>query len=320
MRTKPLLCLALALSAAPMAARAQGQPMTTQLQPVAPATLADRVTAAHGALREAMIANDPDAQARLYRADARSMFDYQPALYGRAQIAAYLREMRGRRRVTGYVPATGEVFDLGSTIVEIGTFTITWSTAGGETQTERGKYTHVWGMESDGSLKLKADCRGYFRPLADPAGWYVALDDTPPPQRAFTPEEQRLAEVLKARNEGMARAVRTRDVEAKIADYTDDAIYMPFADTNKVGIAAIRAHLVPYTAAGAGVTFDLVRVWNEGFEDLGAYVIEYPKFRVEWSAGQSSGVSKGGGIRLWKRMADGTLKLYRQIGTHDYVE
>ena len=31
------------------------------------------------------------------------------------------------------------------------------------------------------------------------------------------------------------------------------------------------------------------------------------------------GIVKGGGIRLWQRQADGSLKLHRQIGTHDYV-
>lgn len=285
-----------------------------------PTTLRDRVGAAHGALREAIIANDPDGQALRYRADGRSMPDYQPALYGSAQIAAYHREILRRRKVTSYVPITAEVIDLGATAVEIGTFTITWSNTTGETQTERGRYTHVWALEPDGSLRLKADCRGYFRALADPAEWYVPLEEKLPPRRAPTPAEQRLGETLKVRNERMARSVRERDVEAKVADYTDDAIYMPFADTAKVGLAAIRAHLVPYTAAGAGVTFDTVRVWNEGFEDLGTHVLEYPKFRVEWSAGQSSGVTKGGGIRLWKRMADGTLKLHRQIATHDHVE
>jgi len=92
-------------------------------------------------------------------------------LIGTRQIAAYHRAMRGRRRVTSYVPVASEVFDLGNTLVEIGTFTIRWSDRADE---ERGKYAHVWGVERDGSLRLKADTWGYFRPLADPAAVVLA--------------------------------------------------------------------------------------------------------------------------------------------------
>jgi S-formylglutathione hydrolase FrmB/ketosteroid isomerase-like protein len=281
-----------------------------------PVELRDRVTAAHAGLREAMIAGDPDALARLYRADAMSMPEYQPALYGTAQIAAYHRAIGERRRVTGYVPVTSEIFDLGTSVVEIGTFTISWSVAGGAVEEERGKYIHVWGVEGDGGLRLKSDVRGYFRALPDPAAFFVAMPEGRPP--SFGPGDPGLAQLLRARNDRNAVAVRTHDVEAKIADYAEDAVIMPFADTNKTGIVEIIPYLTTYTNAGRAATFDSVRVWNVGFESSGAYVLEYPKFRVGWRTADASGVVKGGGLRLWRRRANGSLELLRQIGTHDY--
>ena len=128
-----------------------------------------------------------------------------------------------------------------------------------------------------------------------------------------------MGEFLRAHNDRDAEAVRTKDVEAKLVDYTDDAIFMPFAETPKRGMAEIRPYLTAYTAAGTGATFRDVRVWTLAFENLGAWVIEYPKFRVEWTAGGQSGTVMGGGIRLWQRQAGGSLKLHRQIGTHDHV-
>ncbi|MEP7006182.1 MAG: alpha/beta hydrolase-fold protein [Sphingomonas bacterium] len=283
-----------------------------------PTLLRDRVTAAHGRLRDAMIANDPEAQTRLYRADAISMPDYQPALYGTQQIVTYRRAMRERRRVTGYVPVASEVIDLGDTAVEIGTFTITWALTGGKTEEERGKYVHVWAIEPNGNLRLKADVSGYFRQLPDPAAFYVAMPEGQPPARDPSSADLRLAETLKARNDRNAQAVQTYDAAAKIADYADDAVIMPFADTNKTGIAEIRPYLTAYTDNGRGATFDSVRVWNVAFEDHGRYVLEYPKFRVAWHTTDGAGVVKGGGLRLWRRRADGSLDLLRQIGTHDH--
>jgi S-formylglutathione hydrolase FrmB/ketosteroid isomerase-like protein len=283
-----------------------------------PTAVRDRVTAAHGRLREAMIANDPGALAQLYRADATSMPDYQPALYGTAQITAYHRAIGERRRVTGYVPVTTEIFDLGTSILEIGTFTITWSVAGGAVEEERGKYAHIWGVEADRSLRLKTDVRGYFRPLPNPAAFFVAMPNDEAPARAPASADPELERVLRARNDRNAIAVQTYDAETKIADYADDAVIMPFADTNKTGIGEIRPYLIAYTNGGRGVTFDSVRVWNVGFEDFGRYVIEYPKFRVAWRSADASAVVKGGGLRLWRRRPDGSLELLRQIGTHDY--
>lgn len=285
-----------------------------------PTELRDRVTAAHGELRAAMLANDPEARAGIYRADAMSMPDYQPALYGSAQILAYHRAMRARRRVLDYVPVAREVFDLGGTALEIGSFTVTWAVANGAVEEERGKFVNVWSVEPDGALRLKADVWGYLRPLPDPAAFFVAMPEGGNRAPGGPATVGGLAEVLKARNDRNAIAVQTYDAEAKIAEYADDAVIMPFADTSKTGIGEIRPYLTAYTDAGRGATFDSVRVWNVGFEDFGRYVLEYPKFRVDWRTENAAGVVKGGGLRLWRRRADGSLELLRQIGTHDHVE
>jgi ketosteroid isomerase-like protein len=281
-----------------------------------PATPTERVNAAHGKLRETILADDADARAALYRADALSMPEYQPVLQGTRQIGAYHRAMRERRQVTNYVPVVSEVFDLGNTLVEIGTFRIRWSDRIDE---ERGKYAHVWAVERDGSLRLKADTWGYFRPLADPAGFFTAIPEPSSSPIPLAAGDRAMGDFLRAHNDRDAEAVRTKDVEAKLVDYTDDAIFMPFAETPKRGMAEIRPYLTAYTAAGSGATFRDVRVWTLAFENHGAWVIEYPKFRVEWTAGGQSGTVTGGGIRLWQRQAGGSLKLHRQIGTHDYV-
>jgi ketosteroid isomerase-like protein/enterochelin esterase-like enzyme len=281
-----------------------------------PTTPRDRVTAAHGRLGAAMIAGDADVLAALYLPDAISMPEYQPALYGNARIATYQRAMLARRRVTDYVPVTKEVIDLGrGVLVETGSFTIAWTLAGGTVEEERGKYVNVWSPGPDGALKLKADVRGYFRPLPDPAAFVVAIPAEAPP---IVPASA-LAARLDAANRANARAVQDHDVAPQLALYADDAVFMPFANTPRTGMAELRPFLTAYVNAGRGVTFDSVRVWNTGFEDFGGYVLEYGKFSVAWRAGGSSGVTQGGGLRLWRQGADGSLRMLRQIGTHDHV-
>ena len=277
-----------------------------------------RVAAAQQKLRAAILSNDVDARVKLYRPDARSMPEYQPVLYRTAQIAAYQRAMRDRLTMTRFDPVTAELFDFGSAVLEYGTFTAGW-TAGATTEERRGKYANLWAVEPDGSLRLKADVWGYFENLPDAKLFFVPMAEAAPPLLP-APADPKLAETLGRLDEADARAVRTRDLEAKLALLADDAIIMPFADTTKRGMAEIRPYMTAYTAAGEGITFDDVRVWNAGFEQFGDYVVTFPKFHVDWRFPGSKGITKGGGLHLWRRQPDGSLKRIRQIGTHDHVE
>jgi ketosteroid isomerase-like protein len=287
--------------------------------PVVQASMSSKVAAAQQELRTAVLSNDAEARVKLYRADARSMPEYQPALYGTGQIAAYHRALGSRLKMTRFDPVTSEVFDFGQAALEIGTFTAAWSTVAGGAEERRGKYANVWSVEPDGSLRLKADVWGYFENLPDPKLFFVAMAEKEPAANAASAADPRLAEMLRTMDEEDARAVRTRDLEARLAFLTEDAVIMPFADITRRGMSEIRPYLTAYTAAGNGITFDSVRVWNTGFEDFGDYVIEYSKFHVAWRWPGNAGVTKGGGLHLLRRMPDGSLKRHRQIGTHDHV-
>jgi hypothetical protein len=41
-------------------------------------------------------------------------------------------------------------------------------------------------------------------------------------------------------------------------------------------------------------------------------------FKVKWSMPDHSGRTEGKGIRIWKRQEDKSLRLYREIGTHNH--
>ncbi|ESQ91517.1 hypothetical protein ABAC460_05910 [Asticcacaulis sp. AC460] len=268
------------------------------------------VLRAHGELARAMTANDTSRILELYRDDARSLPDGQPRLIGKDQIRTWQKEVTKRRRVTAYKPVVREVFDFGDTVMEFGGFSIAW-----ETDAAEGKYLHVWGREPDGSLRLKSDVRNWTAPLKKPEDFFVAMPEAQAPAMA----DSVLSRELAALNAGNAEGVREHDLEKRLSFYTDDAVIMPHSMAAKTGMAEIRPFLTEYVNNGRGATFDKVEVWNEGFEDLGnGYVLEYFRFHVDWRAGTAGGTVTGGGIRLWRREADGGLKMLREIGTHDY--
>lgn len=314
MRATSMLILLLA-SVTPVAASIAATPQTGI---EASASTKARVAAAQQKLRAAILSNDVEARVNLYRPDARSMPEYQPALYKTGQIEAYHQAMRDRLTMTRFDPVTTELFDFGTAVLEYGTFTAGWK-AGAKADERRGKYANRWAVEPDGSLRLKADVWGYFEQLPDTKLFFVPMAEAAPPLLPALSDPE-LAGTIAALDQADATAVRTRDLEAKLALLAEDAIIMPFADTTRRGMAEIRPYMAAYTAAGNGIMFDDVRVWNAGFEQFGDYVVTFSKFHVDWRFPGNKGITKGGGLHLWKRQADGSLKRLRQIGTHDYVE
>lgn len=261
---------------------------------------------------------DVDWRLAHYAPDSVSNPDYQPRLYGPGSIARYYLALASRQRVGAYARRTTEIIPLtNESALELGRFEITYTPAGGgASRSHQGRYANLWRRQSDGALKLKAEVWGYLQRIEDPSSYSLGEPETA--GRAAPPGDPKVEAELARLNRLDAEAVRTYDTAAKVARYADDAVYMPYADTPKVGIGEIRAHLVRYTEQGRGATFDSVRVWNEGFEVLDAYVVEYPKFEVRWRNGADAGVVSGGGLRLWRRQADGSLKMFRQIATHDH--
>lgn len=308
----PALIVVLASNPARSAAQAGGSARQVQ------ADLAAEIQRRNAELSATWLSGDIDRRMVHYASDSVSNPDYQPRLYGPRSIARYYQVLASRLRVGAYARRATELIALSDeTTLELGRFEITCApAAGGVSRTLQGRYANLWRRQSDSALKLKAEVWGYLQRIDDPAAYSLGEHETA--GRAAPPGDPKVEAELARLNRLDAEAVRTYDAAAKIARYADDAIYMPYADTPKVGIDEIRAHLVRYTEQGRGVTFESVRVWNEGFEVLDDYVVEYPNFEVRWRNGADSGIVSGGGLRLWRRQADGSLTMLRQIATHDH--
>lgn len=266
------------------------------------------------------IAEDIGERLQHYAANVISMPEYQPMLHGLAQVRMYYEELARRQDVRRYARRIEEVIELDMAVVELGTFDIEYTLSAQTALVhDQGKYWNVWAIQADGSLKLESEVWGYFHPVADPASLYVRINanqpSTPPPSADRNP---RIQFELLALNTLMQEAVRSRDAGVRAEFFAPDAIFMPHADSPKRGIDEIRKHLVEYNSGP--VTIDSISIRTHDLRASGAYVIEYPKFHVAWRTPEASGISSGQGVRIWRRDPDCTLRLYREIGTHDFLE
>ena len=303
-----------ALLALAWPATAQSQGCTPPAPQAVSPGLADEIARLNADMAAARTAGDADRLLAHFAPDSLIMPEHQQRLFGLDQGEAYYRSLFSRLDMTRYTAETQDILAVPGGALEWGTFRLDYAPAtGGPAQATDGKYMHLWRRQADGTLKLKAEAWGFLAPLGEAASiWLVDAPATAPPPAGGDPV---LRAELDALNEAGREAVISHST-SRIDEYAHDAVYLPYADRPQVGLAAIRAHLVPYIEAGRGATFDSVRIWNDGFEAIGGYVVEYSNFEVRWRAGEASGVTSGNGLRLLRREADCSLKLLRQAGTH----
>ena len=114
----------------------------------------------------------------------------------------------------------------------------------------------------------------------------------------------------------MEKVVRERDGNLRSEFFTKDAIFFPFVDTAIVGLAKLKPYLIAYNKPD--VKIDSISIYTYHSEIFESFILEYTKFDVNWSVPQNTGSVKGNGIRIWKSLADKSLKIFREISTYTH--
>jgi len=270
-------------------------------------------------ITEAEAADDLASFLQHYDEHVISMPEYQRTLDGCAEIEIFYREILKRQNIKLFQRQAHQFIHLDKTIVEIGTFRKEYTDSKTDSVvTLRGKYWNVWATQADGNFKLRGEAFGYFHPVEHPEALTVPGNKKQPNESDILLQKEIPFE-LKAYNALMEKGVRKRDGNLRSEFFTEDASVYPFADATVTGIDKIKPYLIAYSSRGA-VTIDSIMCYTYAFENSGDYILEYDMFKVKWSVANFSGRTEGKGIRIWERQDDKSLRLYREIGTHNHLE
>jgi len=260
-----------------------------------------------------------DTFLQFYDDHAIVMPEYQLTLHGQEEIKSFYREIFNRQNIVTFRRQTHEFVHMDNTIIEIGVFSKEFTDAKTDSLISlHGKYWMVWQNQSDGNFKLKGESFGFFHSVEHPESLIVSMGKKQPDESELKLERDIPFE-LKAYNALMEKGVRTRDGNLRSQFFTKDASVYPFADTTVTGMDRIKPYLIAYSSRGT-VTIDSIMCYTYEFETRGEYVLEYDMFKVKWRVPNHSGRTEGKGIRIWKRQEDKSLRLYREIGTHNHLQ
>lgn len=265
----------------------------------------------------AHLAGDPAALLRACAPDVRLMPEFQPTIFGRDHAAAYYHAFLARFEIRACARRIGEVVDLGSLLATTGTFTQHLIRRDRGSPLElAGKFLELWSRTDTGGTLLIASAWNYDHPVATPddlrfAGVpavNVALQPHPPIRTPLLFE-------LAALNRWMETVISQHDGALWPQAYADDALLLLNHRPPISGRAAIDADLALH--AREVPIFEHLDLRNDRVDDLGRYVIEYASHTAHWRAGDSSGVSTGKDLRIWRRDPSGPLRIFRHIAMYD---
>ena len=264
-----------------------------------------------------MLRRAPDLAARYYARGIRLMPQYQQTVMGDSNALAYHRAFLDRFDVHRYGRTEMEVLDLGARVVELGTFTMRVARRGASDAHElRGTYQDFWERRDDGTLALVTQAWNYSHPVA--IAGQLRFDQVPAVHVALAahlPVDGGVSFELAGLNRLLETTIAQHDPTVWSHFYADDVRLVYSHHPVYEGRAAVAAFLAEHVK-GLPV-FEKLDVRTDRIDDLGRYVVEYASHIAAYRAGSQSGVSTGKNVTIWRRGANGSLKIFRSMAMYD---
>jgi ketosteroid isomerase-like protein len=259
----------------------------------------------------------PELSSPYYAERVRLMPEFQKTILGKANATAYDLAFAARFAVHEFRRDVVEIVELGSRLMESGTFHLKMSVKkSGEPRELTGKYLDIWEQTEGGTPLLVTSAWNHDRAIdfSDE----LRFSEVPSVQMALQarlPVHDRISFELAAFNRLLESAIIQHDGGLWSQFYADDVVMLANYSARHVGKKAVDAYIADHVKELP--VFEKLDIRNDRIEQSGQYVIEYASHVANWRNGDSSGVSTGKNIRIWRREADGALRIIRQIGMYD---
>jgi ketosteroid isomerase-like protein len=269
------------------------------------------------AIADAYLSGKPAGAVRPLAGSVRLLPAYQKTVLGKADAATYYQAFLRRFVVSAYERQPIEVADIGERVLEIGRFTMTAALRGSaQTHAVAGKYMDLWEKSAAGTLELNTAAWNHdeYPKIGDQLR-FVDVPSVHMALQARVPVAAGISLELAALQKLQESTIVQHDGKTWALFYADDAVLL----ANHGGVVSGRRALDEYTVehANAFPVFEKLDLRTHRIDDLGGYVIEYASGVANWRAGESSGVSLGKNILIWRRESGGALKIWRSISMYD---
>lgn len=264
-----------------------------------------------------LLAGDLSKMAAYYADDIRLLPEFQKTLIGKDQAEAYYRAFAERFALDDYQRTSNEVIDLGGQVIEIGRFEMQIARDGLEsTPPISGKYMDIWIKPVGKQWQLVSQAWNYNRSLdIEDQFRFPSLPHVDVAIQAHLPIDNAIRFELAALNRLMEVTITQEDGALWSRFYADDGQFLYSRHDPVTGRHELNDFFAQHVLELP--IFEHLDVRTDRIDDLGTYVIEYSSHIANVRNGSFSGVFTGKDLRIWRREANCSLKIFRHIAMYD---
>lgn len=247
----------------------------------------------------------------LFDTNATLLPEYHRSLWGITQIQAYYTMFFEKTKTKSYQKEPFELLKVGPYYVESGTFEHDYKTPNDQDFKYKGKYMTYWEFQEDGNPKVIAHISGashYFE--ADKLDFVTVPSQERPTIKSTTQWEREIEQ----RRKQVYQAVLTNNTQEQMKSYAEDANYMTYYDPPFIGKEQITAYFKAHN--NTAVQRDSLMTRTIKVIDIGDHALKFGEYYVEWTWEKQPSFISGKGLTLYKRMEDGSIKIFRQMINH----
>lgn len=271
----------------------------------------------HADYCKSIIDKKPEILQPYYAENIRLMPEFQKTIMNKSNALRYHKAFSSRFNVLEYSMTELEILDLGSRVVELGTFNMKLKLKNTIQEHEvKGKYLSIWEEAANNKplvvteawnyshrLEIEEELRFTEVPVFD-----VALS-------THLPINSPISFELAALNKLSEAAIKQHDAKIWSQFYADDGMFLYSRTPIHLGRKALDEFLENHCQELP--VFEVLDIRNDQIVDLRNYVIEYASHIASWRGGEYSGVGLGKDLRIWRRESDCSLKIFRHIAMYD---
>lgn len=263
-----------------------------------------------------LIKGDLSPLPKFFDDDVRLMPEVNMTVKGKQNVKLYYEAFSKRFAVSEFTRTPSETIDLGDFVVEWGLFEQHLSLRSSGARLDlRGKYMDIW-TKKPGRLMLISQAWNYSHNVEQQD--LLRLNDVPVTNVALAshvPINSNITFELAGLNELMESIIIQHDAPRWKMFYTDDGNFLYSRSPVYQGRKEIDTFLDDHVQ-GLPV-FEKLDIRADRVEVSGQYIIEFASHTAFVRGTDWSGVGTGKDVRIWRRGADCSLKIFRHIGMYD---
>lgn len=250
-----------------------------------------------------------------YSDSIRMMPEFQETILSLQNSEKYYHAFHERFSINDYSRTIKEILDLGTRVIEIGHFNIELSDRT-DTYELSGKYLNIWKLNSEDQLELYTETWNYNHAINFEQK--LIFQEVPTTRMALEPHlniSDNISFELAGLNALMELIISEKDAKLWSMFYADDGISLHSFSPMNIGREQLDTYYEEHVKEMP--VFEKLDVRTDKIDELDGYVIEYATAIANWRMNEWSGVSTSKNVRIWKRQANGSLKIYRLIAMYD---